>query len=62
MVKITNFMLWEAFGYDGTHFAYSPRLANRFIEAAEKLNKMLSSSSPKDEQTDDLQGIPQECP
>ena len=55
-------MLWEAFGNNPGRFS-SPCLdVSIYVQAAEKVNEMLFGSPSKDEQTDDLQGIPQECP
>lgn len=61
MRKVTPFMLWEAFGNNLKEEYPTPDYELLYTQAAEKLNEILSRSS-KDEQTDDLQGIPQECP
>lgn len=65
MVKITDIMLWEAFFPKAQPYKY---MSDTWTKAANRLNEMLNTSiipktpSGMDEQTDDLQGIPQECP
>lgn len=60
MRKVTPFMLWEAFGNNPKEDFPAPVYASLYAQAAEKVNEMLFGPSPEDEQTDDLQGFPQE--
>lgn len=62
MCKVTPLMLWEAFGNNPKEEFPTLAQSNMYAQAAEKVNEMLFGPPSKDEQTDDLQGIPQECP